>query len=67
MNHRRLVALDLFVSCLAISASGQQELGNEPEQVEWLWDQALGMFVHWSVDVQLGSVISHSLVGASDD
>ena len=25
------------------------------------------MFVHWSVDSQLGSVISHSMVGASDD
>ena len=30
-------------------------------------DQALGMFIHWSVDSQLGSVISHSMVGASDD
>jgi len=30
-------------------------------------DQALGMFVHWSMDVQLGSVISHSMVGASED
>ncbi len=30
-------------------------------------DQGLGMFVHWSVDSQLGSVISHSMVGASDD
>ena len=30
-------------------------------------DQALGMFVHWSLDSQLGSVISHSMVGASDD
>ena len=25
------------------------------------------MFVHWSMDSQLGSVISHSMVGASDD
>lgn len=26
-----------------------------------------GIFVHWSIDSQLGSVISHSLVGASDE
>ena len=43
------------------------ELGNDSERCEWFMDQALGMFVHWSVDSQLGSVISHSMVGASDD
>ena len=30
-------------------------------------DWGLGMFVHWSHDSQLGSVISHSMVGASDE
>ncbi len=43
------------------------ELGNDPERRQWFMDQALGMFVHWSVDSQLGSVISHSMVGASED
>ncbi|MBX3013290.1 MAG: alpha-L-fucosidase [Caldilineaceae bacterium] len=41
--------------------------GNRPERLAWFQDQALGMFIHWSLDVQLGSVISHSLVGASKD
>ena len=41
--------------------------GNKPQRAEWFQDQALGMFIHWSVDSQLGSVISHSMVGASDD
>ncbi|MEY5013018.1 MAG: hypothetical protein RLY69_733 [Verrucomicrobiota bacterium] len=40
---------------------------NKPEKVEAFRDQALGMFIHWSVDSQLGTVISHSLVGADDD
>jgi alpha-L-fucosidase len=40
---------------------------NKTAREEWFMDQALGMFVHWSVDSQLGSVISHSMVGASDD
>ena len=38
---------------------------NKPERVEWFRDLGLGMFINWSVDSQLGSVISHSLVGAT--
>lgn len=41
--------------------------GNRPERLAWFQDQALGMFIHWSLDSQLGSVISHSMVGASKD
>jgi alpha-L-fucosidase len=45
-------------------AQGQ---GNRPERLEWFRDQGFGLFIHWSVDSQLGTVISHSLAGASDD
>ena len=48
-------------------ALGQQTPGNSPERLEWFRDQGFGLFIHWSVDSQLGTVISHSLVGASDD
>ena len=41
--------------------------GNRSERVAWFQDLALGMFIHWSMDGQLGSVISHSMVGASAD
>ena len=40
---------------------------NKPDRLEWFRDQGFGLFIHWSVDSQLGTVISHSLVGASDD
>lgn len=40
---------------------------NKPERLEWLKDAGLGLFIHWSVDSQIGTVISHSMVGASDD
>lgn len=40
---------------------------NKPEREEWLRNSASGLFIHFSVDAQLGIVISHSLVGASDD
>jgi alpha-L-fucosidase len=45
----------------------QESLGNKPERLEWLKDVGLGLFIHWSVDSQIGTVISHSLVGASQD
>ena len=41
-------------------------LGNRAERLEWFRDLGFGMFIHWSVDSQLGSVISHSLVGADE-
>lgn len=40
---------------------------NKTERQEWLRDQGFGLFIHWSMDSQLGVVISHSLVGASED
>jgi alpha-L-fucosidase len=50
---------------MILASAAQAE--NRPERVDWFMDQGLGMFVHWSVDSQLGSVISHSMVGASQD
>ena len=40
---------------------------NLPENLTWLQDAGMGLFIHWSLDAQLGCVISHTLVGASDD
>jgi len=40
---------------------------NRPERVEWFRNVGSGLFIHFSADAQLGIVISHSLVGASDD
>ncbi len=41
--------------------------GNDKVKTEWFKNQGLGLFIHWSMDSQLGSVISHSMVGASND
>lgn len=59
----RLVAVVLVWGLMATGVGA----ANKPERVEWFMDQGLGMFVHWSVDSQLGAVISHSMVGASQD
>jgi alpha-L-fucosidase len=40
---------------------------NDPEREEWFSNLGFGMFIHWSLDVQLGMVISHSMVGASEE
>ncbi len=47
--------------------SPQEGSLNKAERLEWFRDQGFGLFIHWSVDSQLGVVISHSLPGASDD
>jgi len=52
------------LAAIAAAALGAQ---NQPDRLEWFRDQGFGLFIHWSVDSQLGTVISHSLAGASDD
>jgi alpha-L-fucosidase len=40
---------------------------NQPEKKEWFSDLGFGMFIHWSVDVQLGAIISHNAAVGSKD
>ncbi|HRT48581.1 MAG TPA: hypothetical protein P5151_10540, partial [Bacteroidales bacterium] len=54
-----------FVFALAVNSQAQiaadSEAGynrNKPEREEWLRDLGFGMFIHWSIDSQLGIVIS---------
>jgi alpha-L-fucosidase len=63
-----VLAGSVFVaSCFA--AVDDPEVGslNKQERLEWFRNQGFGLFIHWSVDSQLGVVISHSLVGASPE
>ncbi len=41
-------------------------LTNRLDRLEWFRDQGFGLFIHWSMDSQLGSVISHSMVAADE-
>src|SRR4051794_12133918 len=54
-----------LIALLAATAPAQE--GNRPERLEWFRDLGFGLFIHWNFDSQLGVVISHSMVGASDD
>jgi alpha-L-fucosidase len=65
-----LVVLTASVFVATCSAAvDDPEVGslNKQERLEWFRDQGFGLFIHWSVDSQLGVVISHSLVGASPE
>ena len=55
----------LAVSCLVMSLYANAQ--NSSEKEKWFMDLGLGMFIHWSLDVQVGAVISHSMAGASND
>ena len=48
-------------------AEGSNYNLNKPEREQWLRDTGAGLFIHFNIDAQLGVVISHSLVGASND
>jgi alpha-L-fucosidase len=75
MNDKRILACITFMLVYLFSSaqdvvnddeSSSYNL-NKPEREEWLRNTNNGMFIHFSVDAPLGIVISHSLVGASDD
>lgn len=55
----------LLLCSFTFSVNGQ--LKNNPDLEQDFMDLGFGIFVHWSMDSQLGSVISHSMVGASED
>ncbi|MFH1965617.1 MAG: alpha-L-fucosidase [Acidobacteriota bacterium] len=67
-----LLSLILFPVALAQPMNPQEanrslELVNSPELEEEFMDWGLGLFIHWGMDSQLGTVISHSMVGASGE
>ncbi|MFP4500265.1 MAG: alpha-L-fucosidase [Candidatus Hydrogenedentota bacterium] len=56
----------LCAATLIPPLAGMAVAENKPEREQWFMDQGLGLFIHWGVDSTLGSVISHSLAGASE-
>ncbi|WP_411825226.1 alpha-L-fucosidase [Luteolibacter sp. AS25] len=67
------ILLAALASSIDVHAQGYErpamagELRNKPGREAEFKDWGLGMFVHWSIDSQLGSVISHSMDYASRD
>ncbi len=61
-----LFVLALMMAMPLIAQEEEFVNNNRPEREEWLKDAGFGMFIHWNIDAQLGTVISHSLVGSSE-
>lgn len=57
----RVVVLLLLILTLTPTAAQ-----NRPGRLETFQDLGFGLFIHWGVDSSIGSVISHSLVGADE-
>ncbi|MEO5684819.1 MAG: alpha-L-fucosidase [Chitinophagaceae bacterium] len=75
MNTKQLIAC-IALTCICFFAAAQDKVNddesssynqNKPAREEWLRNANSGLFIHFSVDAQLGVVISHTLVGASAD
>jgi len=69
------VALMVLISRLLFAASPGDAIitdqnavanRNKPERMDWLQDAGFGMFIHWSVDCQLGGDISHVVADADN-
>ena len=62
------MAAALMIAVHGLNAQHHTRLNlNKPGREEWFSGLGLGIFIHWSFDVQLGMVISHTAVGASED
>jgi len=62
--------IKLFITICAITffyVAAAQQTTNSPVREQQFMDMGFGMFIHWSMDSQVGAVISHSLAGASVD
>ena len=66
MKHALAAGL-VALAALGPTCAAADAPGNRPERLEWFRDLGLGLFIHWSLDSQVGAVISHSMVGASED
>ena len=57
----------IALACLLLIGAASLPAANKPDRIEWFRDLGLGLFIHWSLDSQLTSVISHSMVGADEE
>jgi len=66
---KRLLLTIIWIAIISCSANAQKITidRNKPEKLEWFQDMGFGMFIHWSVDVQLGAIISHNVAVGSQD
>lgn len=64
---KKTIAVFVLILASTVCNTFAQQTKNNPEREQWFMDMGFGMFIHWSMDSQLGAVISHSMVGADDN
>jgi len=65
---KSIIILFIIINFQSVNSQEVEILNlNKPEREQWFTDLAFGMFIHISMDVQMGMVISHNMVGASKD
>lgn len=67
---KKTIVFSLFFPLIFTLSAYSQKITidkNKPERKAWFQQQAFGMFIHWSIDVQLGTIISHNVAASSDD
>jgi len=62
---KTIILLSLLGSLNIVQAQKIIVDKNKPEREEWFQSLGLGMFIHWSVDVQVGAIISHNVAASS--
>ena len=71
MVNVRIVVFSILLSSIFgtvhLNAEEKYPLKNDPSRCREFMDWGMGLFIHWSLDSELGSVISHSMAGASED
>ncbi len=60
-----LFSIILFCVSANLPAESLKIQRNQPEREQWFQSLGFGMFIHWSVDVQIGGIISHNVAAAS--
>ena len=63
----KLKKFTVAVAGLLFAFSTNLKADNKPEREAWFSDLGFGMFIHWNIGSQLGSVISHSLACSSKE
>jgi predicted branched-subunit amino acid permease len=46
----------ILLTCLSLLTANGKQTKNEPAREQWFMDMGFGMFIHWSMDSQVGAV-----------
>lgn len=66
-NSKKVIVSVLAIAFLLVYYTNVSYSQNRTKSLSEFKSLGYGLFIHWSLDSQIGTVISHSLVGSSDE